>query len=511
MPEKLRSKLMIFNFRPVPLILFGLVMGIISVTRTDFLKASVVIILAGTLFAVMLFLTDIKRGVLIAFAAAVFCGGLSAAATYQSYIDSAAGHTAVAISARVKGITYGFGAEGYESTIKRIYVDSIVADGEMLKGEAYFDNDQEDIGFVIGDEVVIQGDLILQGLDFEDSYSFSMFNDGIYYRIRVDSLGKGQNFLPKNTEKIRSEVYHKLKETLGERVAGFSYSMLFGDKSYLYPYDKLSFQNAGAAHVFAVSGLHVGVLSGIVIWLLSRLRARSGTILILCSLILVFYAYVAAFSPSVIRASIMVVIMLLAKAAGMRNDALTTVSITALMLLCVKPFWLFDVSFLLSFSAVYGIVLLYPPLQATFKKLKFFGKAIAINLAVNISILPFVLLFFGKFSLLTLPVNLIIIPLATMSYVLLLVHIFCVFALPFIAIFGAFVKVIGSFALDFVKKTSDVEGALVSAGVPIAAFIPYYCGIIIFSDYTLMPKSIKKAVGAIVLAAYCFVFLLSAD
>ncbi|NCA67525.1 MAG: hypothetical protein EOM87_05625, partial [Clostridia bacterium] len=194
-------------------------------------------------------------------------------------------------------------------------------------------------------------------------------------------------------------------------------------------------------------------------------------------------------------------------ALGMRNDNLSTVSLSGIILLILKPFWLFDISFLLSFSAVLGIILLYPPIARRLKKIKYLGNAIAINVAVNIGILPLNLLFFGSFSVLTLPANIIIIPIISFVYIMLLIHLFCSFLLPFLVIFGAFSKTLIQFSSDIVKGIAETKWAVAEISLPLSMFIPYYTCCVIASDYSLIARQYKHIAVAVAVIAYSIIFL----
>lgn len=509
MLKNTKEKLRVANFRIAPFLLFGVISGIVIVNSATVLISITAIVIVFCIFAIALLLTDIKRGIVTLFAIMVFLGGLSATITNFAYYKNVGVSIENAtITARVKGISYGFEEGEYSEEAKKIFVDSIVVNGKAYCGEGYFDNKSELI-FKIGDDVQIEGDITVLGINIKDSYSVKIFNDSIYYKIQSSTLQLGASNTKNKAEVAREDIYHKLKTTLGSRVAGFCYSMLFGDKTYLYPYDQASFRLAGAAHVFAVSGLHVGVFTAVVIGILRLLKAKNVSKLIVVTIVLTLYAWLASFSPSVVRAGVMAIIALSAKALGRRNDIISTVAISGVALLMFKPYWIFDISFLLSFSAVFGIILLYTPFSKLFKKAGYLGKAVAVNLSVNIAILPFTLYFFGYFSLLTLPVNLIIIPIVSVVYLLLLIHILTCYIMPFILVFGAIVKMLVSFSLDLVAKVANVEWAVFRLTLPLYAYIPYYLTIFAMSDYCLIARIKKNIVSTLAFIIYGILFIVS--
>ncbi|NCA66916.1 MAG: ComEC/Rec2 family competence protein, partial [Clostridia bacterium] len=298
-----RRKIRIFNFRLMPFLLFGIVSGIFAVTRANAIISILILMCVAAIFAALLFVTDIKKGIVLLFAVAVLGGGMAASATHYKYIDSIGQNAEnTSIVARVCGINYSFEEDTYSENIKKIYVDSIVADGVKYKGGAFLYNNSSELSLSIGDQIIINGDIQQLIFTTSDTYSLMLYNDKIYYKIEAETVQKSLTFAPTRAERIRSAIFVKLEQSLGARVAGFAYSMLFGDKAYLYPDDKSDYQLTGTAHVFAVSGLHIGVLAGVIILILKKLKSKNLTILIIVSACLLIYAWLSSFSPSVLRA-----------------------------------------------------------------------------------------------------------------------------------------------------------------------------------------------------------------
>ncbi len=492
------------NFRPVPFLLVGIIGGIFSVTRHDAFLATGCLIIVASIYLAAYFFTDIRKNMLALFAAAVILGGLAATLTVYSYQDNIVSE--ITEDVEITGRIYNADdIAAYGDT--KLLLDSLRIEGEKVKGKAYLIWEGETSEYRIGEEWVILGRLRPLGLNLSDGYSVSAFTDGIYYEIIPVSMGKGDSYRPTKAEKARLAVIDKLDESVGGSAAAFLYSMLFGDKSRLDNEIIEDFRLSGTAHVFAVSGLHVGVLAATVIWLLKRLKLRNTALLIVVTIMLAIYAYLSSYSPSVLRASLMAIIVLSARVLGRKNDSISTLCLSAIILLLFKPFWLFDISFLLSFSAVFGIVMLYPPLSRLTKHLGYAGQAVALNLSVNICILPFSLYYFQYFSLLTLPANLIMIPLVSIIYILLLIHLVCCFILPFIGFFGAIIKPLVDFCLSFSAKIANVPGALVKTEAPLVLFAPYYCGVIAVSDYAMFNRRTKILTGAVLFIIFAILSL----
>lgn len=143
------------------------------------------------------------------------------------------------------------------------------------------------------------------------------------------------------------------------RVSGFLTAELTGDKSAMDDGDYLAMQETGLAHLFAVSGLHCAFLVTLMALLISR-RQR-----LLCAVtipLLLFYMVMVGMSPSVVRACIMQIFLLIAPLFRRGSDPLTSLAAALLVILLCNPFAAASVSLQLSFSATLGMVLLSPRL-----------------------------------------------------------------------------------------------------------------------------------------------------
>lgn len=143
------------------------------------------------------------------------------------------------------------------------------------------------------------------------------------------------------------------------RVSGFLTAELTGDKSAMDDGDYLAMQETGLAHLFAVSGLHCAFLVTLLALLISR-RQR-----LLCAVtipLLLFYMVMVGMSPSVVRACIMQIFLLIAPLFRRGSDPLTSLAAALLVILLCNPFAAASVSLQLSFSATLGMVQLSPRL-----------------------------------------------------------------------------------------------------------------------------------------------------
>lgn len=197
-------------------------------------------------------------------------------------------------------------------------------------------------------------------------------------------------------------------------------ALTVGDKSELTPDLKATYNAAGASHVLALSGLHVGILAGILMGLfypLTRFRIGRQAVSCLVVILLWAFAFIAGLSPSVVRAVTMFTLYVLASLLTEgRFSGIPSLVFAAFLMLLYQPFYLFDVSFQLSFVAVASILCFYPLVSQCcpfrFSGLRDVWNLLALSFAAQLGTLPFILHYFGTFPTYFLLANLFVSPLA---------------------------------------------------------------------------------------------------
>jgi len=181
---------------------------------------------------------------------------------------------------------------------------------------------------------------------------------------------------------------------------------------------KQSFQSTGTSHILAVSGMHVGIIYGIIVFLLNLLPKRlSGKVFVGISTIclLWIYVFVIGFPASAVRASLMLTSFCVAGIFGMKNYSLNTLFATAFLMLIWNPFQLFDLGFQLSFAAVLSMIILLPLFNGRIyvenRLIRYFFNILIVSLAAQIGTFPLCLYYFGTFPTYFFLANLLVIPL----------------------------------------------------------------------------------------------------
>lgn len=252
---------------------------------------------------------------------------------------------------------------------------------------------------------------------------------------------------------------------IGERFpaeGGVLRAMLTGERGYVSDATEDAYARAGVNHVLSISGFHVGVIALVLFQLLFRLLALSERLALrlnlrrVCLLAtlppVVFYLLVSGAAPATVRSVIMIAAFTLSLVLERETDPINTLMLTALAILTVAPQDLFDLSFQLSFLALWGLVVLTPLLMHPFramgeghlKKLLLF---LAASTAATAATLLPVAHTFHRASVAGIAANLLVVPLLGYGAVIAgfaalpLIHLASWAAVPLLALAAWFVTV----------------------------------------------------------------------
>ncbi len=209
-------------------------------------------------------------------------------------------------------------------------------------------------------------------------------------------------------------------------------ALLLGNKAQLDKTTKAAFRNAGVSHTLALSGLHVGIIWGLVCTVFAVFKRNYKTKIVgvfLSCVVIFIYALCTGMAPSVSRACIMLTACKIGEYYGNIKDKKGTLYLAALIISLCNPRASLTPGFYLSFAAVAGIIFIYPVLKASIdaiircnknslvikKVAKHILDLSAISLSCQIATFPLILFYFGKTSGNFLISNVAVAPLVTFS------------------------------------------------------------------------------------------------
>lgn len=312
-------------------------------------------------------------------------------------------------------------------TVTGIQMDSnwVVTNGKTI---VYLEKDSSSSLIRMGDKLLIASDFNLitpPKNPNEFNYKNYLSNRGITHQTYVRSKDflllneKSENIYTYSNEARNYLLATLEKSGVVDDQFAIASALILGDKDNL-DYDvKKSYAAAGAMHVLAVSGLHVGIvfllLNSLLFFMNKNQKSRvlKATLLILC---LWIYALLTGLSPSVLRASTMFSFVIVGTALNRKSSIYNTLGASAFFLLIINPNLLFEVGFQLSYVAVLGIVylqpLIYKRIYTRWWLLDKIWAITAVSIAAQIATLPLTLYYFQQFPTYFMISNLLVIPAA---------------------------------------------------------------------------------------------------
>jgi competence protein ComEC len=221
---------------------------------------------------------------------------------------------------------------------------------------------------------------------------------------------------------IQKSAYKILQNAqLGDEELSVAIALLTGNKEYLDDELRQSYTAAGSIHLLAVSGLHVGIIFMVLNFLLQFLNRNRKLLIVKSLIILAFlwiYSSIAGMAPSIVRASTMFSIFIVAEMLNKPKNTYNNISFSCFLTCLFNPYAIFDTGFQLSYTAVLGIVYFQPKFMKFVYTRNKFLKAVAgcltVTLAAQLGTLPIILYVFKTFPVYFLFSNLLLVPFTTL-------------------------------------------------------------------------------------------------
>jgi competence protein ComEC len=270
------------------------------------------------------------------------------------------------------------------------------------------------------------------------------------------------NIINKFAFAFQQDIIKKIDTYFKRPYSDILKSLIIGDKSSLTHDTKNTFSDSGVMHILVVSGLHVGFIGVIVLFIL-KLMGLSLTKASLLSIPFVFFYVIATgANPPAMRSVIMLSCVFLSLSLDREPLIYNSLALSALIILIFQPQQLFTASFQMSYGATIGIVCFYRCIFGFFRSVKseilrFFCGVLSVTVAAQIVLIPVCMYYFGKISIISFVTNIIVVPLT--GIILYLGVIF--YGLTFIFQYAAVLcSVILSVLLNFVLSVTTVLGNL---------------------------------------------------
>lgn len=290
---------------------------------------------------------------------------------------------------------------------------------------------------------------------------------------------------------IRKEIRNALYENLDDDTAAICYAMLIGETNDMDERALENFRFGGVAHIFAVSGLHIGLVYAILGGILKKLRANKYAAALICISAIIFYAGICGFTLSSVRAVIMCAISILTRLIHVKRDGLNMLAAAVLVILFINPLNLFAIGFQLSVCAVGGIFMFSSKCGNFLRKIKI-PKKIAdtagASLGATAGTLPVMMAGFGYLSGAGILLNIIVVPVISLMFEIMFVAAIAAALMPPLGIILTYAALPLQAVISFLA-TAGFENVLIT-GFGSGLFPLLYC-------FVFLASSDKLNLGAI--------------
>ena len=329
----------------------------------------------------------------------------------------------------------------------------------------YFNNKNN---YKIGDKILIRGKII------------NNINNTIYVKSQRITLLSNNNI-------------YIIKRLLIKRLNNnpYLYTFILGDKSYINSMVKRSYQENGISHLFAISGMHISLLSSIIKRLLKRIKLQEETIFKITSICLLLYLFLVGLSPSILRGVLFYILFSTNSIYYFYIKKINLFILTVPISLFINPYYIFDIGYQYSYLISLSLLLNTKYLESN----NYFISLLKVSVLSSIVSLPISLYHFYQINILSIIYNLLFVPFVSLI----------VFPLSLLVIIIPIIEPIYNEIIKVLEQTSLIIskisiGKLVFKKVNIIIYLIYILIIILF--FTFKKKTILSLYLIILLFHY---------
>ncbi len=302
---------------------------------------------------------------------------------------------------------------------------------EIVIGNYYFKTVDEKNNFIdhyfLGDQIKLtgllikpKGNTVFNLFDYHDY----LYHHHIYYLFKIENIIKISN---------NHLLSYQIKQTIINRinhinnVSNYLKTFIMGNTKDIDNNTLTSYQIIGISHLFAISGMHIGLLSIILLTLLTKLKIAEAKRYLLVTIFLLCYMYLTNYSPSVMRATIFFILYSINKIYYFNIKSINIFFLTLSIVVLIDPHIIYDIGFQFSFTISFYLILF----QALINKYNsYLTKLLMVSFIAFMSSLPIVIVNFYQINIFSIIFNLIFVPLIS---IIIFPLSLITFILPFLA------------------------------------------------------------------------------
>ena len=306
-----------------------------------------------------------------------------------------------------------------------IYFDNII-------GKYYVDNNEKvkefKDNYSFGDKIYIEGEISVPNnntIPNNFNYKDYLYHKYIYYIIKIDKI----KMISKNDNiflNIKNSIYKRIDKI---KYNNYLYAFILGKSYYIDSEVLNNYKINGITHLFALSGLHVSMFSSIILFILKKIKLSEKLSYFITSLFLIFFAFIASFTPSIIRSVLFFIVSSINNVYYLYIKPKYLLYIVFSILIFINPFYIYDTGFILSFCISFFILLFNEKNKINNNLLSILvisilstlsSLPIIINMSYEINILGFInnLFFIPYVTYIVFPLSIIVVFISKLSFIL---------------------------------------------------------------------------------------------
>lgn len=384
--------------------------------------------------------------------------------------------------------------EVLEYDIDGDYLKLTIDANEKLIGRYYFKTKAEKELFIksvdVYDTLRLNGELE-EAEGSKDIYSFDykqyLKSKNINYIIKIDKI----TLISKEKNFFKGIKCFLLKRNSNPYIKAF----IFGNNKSILTDVMSSYQEIGISHLFAISGMHIGLLTLVISKLLMKLNIKEKYIFIIISLFLFFYLFITGVSPSILRAIFFYLFFSINKIYNFNIKGVNIFLLIFSISLLVNPYYIHEVSFLYSYTISFSLLLVGNKISNG----SYFKRLFLTSLISFIVSFPITIYFFNKINILSVFYNMLFVPFISIIVFPLSI---ITYIIPFFEpIFNVFISLMEFLALKF---NSISFSKLIFPSLPRYYYILYIVGVVIFIYF--YNKKIISVLPILLLALFNYLY-----
>ena len=383
----------------------------------------------------------------------------------------------------------------FNSIVEKYSIDQdkltiYLKDKETLIGYYYFKDKKEQKYFKnnieLGDRLLVEGSLNKPSINKTDNlfnYKNYLYNKNVFYLLNISTYKKINN---------NHIILYSIKNIIRKRINNnrYLYTFILGDKSYLSAEVITSYQENGISHIFAISGMHIALLSGIVLKILEKIKVSENKRYYLTMIFLIMYLLIADTSPSIIRGVLFFILFSINNIYYFYIKPYNLFIIALSITLLINPFYIYDIGFQYSFLISLSLLLTSKYLISK----NYFISLLKVSLISTIISIPIQISNFYQLNLLCIINNLIFVPF--ISIIIFPMSLLVLLFPPLEIIFYILVNLLESLSL-FISQINTFK--LVFIKLPDIIYIMYLIMIIISMYLFLVKRKVKLIIISILI------------